>query len=79
MSLLLIFLILAFGLVLGIIEIPKMLTKKLYKDLWVFLILHISGIVLAILKVFKVDIPNPSDWITWAYSPVIDLLGDYFK
>lgn len=64
-----ILLVLAFSTVLSIIEIPKMLKSKLYKEIWVFSIFLFLGTVLAILKSLDVVLPNPSDFIAWVYSP----------
>lgn len=69
-----IFLVLAFGAGLCWIEIPKMLRTQSYKDLWVFLLLLGLGVVLAILKSFNFDIPNPADWVAWVYAPVAKLV-----
>ncbi|MGE5328695.1 MAG: hypothetical protein ACM3KR_04210 [Deltaproteobacteria bacterium] len=69
-----ILLTLVFSSVLCLIEIPKMLKGRLYKELWTFSIILALGVTLAILKSLDVDIPNPSDWVTWVYSPVSDFL-----
>ncbi|MBP2651207.1 MAG: putative rane protein [Firmicutes bacterium] len=74
-----IFTVLVFATVLSIIEIPKMLQGKLYKELWAFSILLALGTVLAILKFLDVNIPNPSDWIAWVYSPVKDFMKSLLK
>ncbi len=68
--------VLAFGTVLCIIEIPKMLKDKLYKELCVFVVLLGLGTVIAILRSFNVEIPNPSDLIMWMYSPFADMIKE---
>lgn len=71
--------VLAFSTILCIIEIPKMLKQKLYRELWTFSILLVLGTVLAILKSINVEIPNPSDWIAWVYSPLKDTMKSLLK
>ncbi|MBP2654601.1 MAG: putative rane protein [Firmicutes bacterium] len=71
--------VLLFATVLSIIEVPKMLQGKLYKELWTFSILTTLGTVLAILKILDISIPNPSDWIAWVYSPVKDFMKSLLK
>ncbi len=71
--------VLSFSTVLCIIEIPKMLNGRLFKELWAFLILLGSGTVLAILKGLNVEIPNPSDWIAWVYSPFRKVMESLIK
>jgi len=61
--------VLIFSTVLCVVEVPKMLHDKLYRELGVFSILLVLGTVLTILKSLDVEIPNPSDWIAWVYSP----------
>ena len=71
--------VLIFSTVLCIIEIPKMLKGKLYRELWTFSILLSLGTVLAILKSLNVEIPNPSDWIAWVYSPFKEVMKSLLK
>lgn len=79
MNILLILFVLIFIIVLMVVEIPAMLRNKSYKELWVFLILLISGAILQILKILKVDIPNPSDAVAWLFSPVVELMKGFLK
>ena len=71
--------VLAFDIIVCIIEIPKMLSQKLIKELITFSVLLLLGTVIAVLKVFDIKIPNPSDFIDWVYSPVSDLMKSLFK
>ena len=68
-----------FSIVICIVEIPKMLDQKLYRELWVFCILLGTGTILAILKSFDVEIPNPSDFIAWVYSPLAETMKNITK
>ncbi len=71
--------VLVFSTVLCIIEIPKMLKQNLYRELCTFLVLLGLGTVLAILKSLNVEIPNPSDFIKWVYSPITTVLKSFLK
>lgn len=71
--------VLAFSTVLCIVEIPKMLKQKLYREVWTFSILLVLGTVLAILKSLNVEIPNPSDFIAWVYSPLTEVMKSLLK
>ncbi|MGE5677452.1 MAG: hypothetical protein ACM3ZR_05275 [Pseudomonadota bacterium] len=51
-----------------------MLKEKNIKELWVFSLLLILGVSLAVLRSFKVSISNPSDWLAWIFSPLAGLL-----
>jgi hypothetical protein len=66
--------VLVFSTVLGVVEIPKMLHDKQYRELVTFSILLVLGTALAILKSLDVEIPNPSDLIVWLYSPVSNVM-----
>lgn len=62
-----------------IVEIPKMLKEKLYRELWTFSILLGFSAVVAILISLDVSIYNPSDFITWIYSPLIGVVKSLLK
>lgn len=71
--------VLAFGTVSCVIEIPKMLEKKQYRELWLFSVLLAFGTALAILKSLDVKIPNPSDLTAWIYSPLSNIMKSLQK
>ena len=71
--------VLVFSTVLCIIEIPKMQKEKLHRELWTFSILLGLGTVLAILESLEVEIPNPSDFIAWVYSPFTEVMKGLLK
>jgi hypothetical protein len=56
-----------------------MIQEKLFKELCVFCVLVFLGTLLAILKSIDANIPNPSDWIAWVYSPVADVFKSMLK
>ncbi|QTL99240.1 hypothetical protein GM661_15390 [Iocasia frigidifontis] len=70
---------LVFSTILCIVEIPKMLKERLYRELWTFSILLGLGTVLAILKSLDIEIPNPSDFIAWVYSPLTGIMEGLLK
>ena len=79
MAIVSIFAVLAFSTVLCIVEIPKMLHEKLFKELWMFAILLVLGTVLAILKSLDVEIPNPSNLVAWIYSPLKEVIKSLWE
>lgn len=79
MALLSILAVVVFSTVLCLIEIPKMLQAKQYRELWVFSILLVLGTVLVILKSLDANIPNPSDFIAWVYSPLAGVMKSLLK
>lgn len=74
MAIVSILVVLVFSTVLCIIEIPKMLKGRFYRELWTFSILLGLGTVLAILRSLDVEIPNILDFIAWVYAPVVDVM-----
>jgi hypothetical protein len=66
--------LLAFDVVVCIVEIPKMLKQKLIRELAVFSVLLLYGTAVGVLKVFDIEVPNPSDLIAWVYSPVSGMM-----
>ncbi len=70
MTIVSILMVFMFCTVLCFVEIPKMRKQKVTKELWTFVILLGLGTVLAILKILDVDIPNPTDFEAWLYSPL---------
>ncbi len=72
-------LVMAFSIVLCIVEIPKMYKEKLYRELAAFSVLLCCGVILAVLKCLNIDIPNPLDFIAIIYSPITSLMKDVFE
>lgn len=71
--------VVVFSTVLCLIEIPKMRQAKQHRELWVFSVLLVLGTVLVILKSLDVNIPNPSDFIAWVYSPLTGVMKSLLK
>jgi cell division protein FtsW (lipid II flippase) len=68
-----------FSVVLCIVEIPKMLQEKLYRELLTFMILVALGTLLVILRSLDAEIPNHSDWIARVYLPVSEVMKRLFE
>lgn len=79
MGIIVIVCVLVFSTVLCMIEVPKMLKNREYKELCTFSILLAIGTILTILKSLNVEIPNPSDFIEWVYSPTKESMEVLFK
>ena len=71
--------VVAFDVILCIVEIPKMIRLKLRKELVTFLILLSVGTVLVVMKNFNMQIPNPSELVEWFFSPVSGLMKQMVK
>lgn len=71
--------ILVIGVIVMFIEVPSLMKKKQRRDLWVFSILLLLGVVLNILENQKVTIPNPLDMITAVFQPYSDVISELFK
>ena len=63
-----------FCVIICVVEIPKMLKARLYRELCIFSVLLASGFVIGILKSLDLAVPNPSDWVTTIYSPFVGLM-----
>ncbi len=63
----------------AIIEIPSLWRKKWKKELWAFSILLLFGAGLSFALSLHANIPNPLDWITFVYKPLIDALSGLLK
>ncbi|MDQ0063814.1 hypothetical protein [Paenibacillus harenae] len=61
------------------LEVPALLKKKKIKELWLFSLMLLGGIMLTIAKVAHLPIPNPLDFITWVYRPASDMINYFLK
>ncbi len=62
--------VLAFDIAVCAVEVPKLLGRRQIKELVTFSVLLLLGTVLAVLKSLNIEIPNPSDFLAWVFSPV---------
>lgn len=79
MNVLSIIAVMAFDVIVCIIEIPKMLQGKLIKELVTFSVFLLLGTVMAVLKSLDIKFPNPSDFVSWVFSPVSDIMQSLLK
>jgi hypothetical protein len=64
----------AFDVVVSIVQVPKMLRGRLYRELSLYAFLLALGTALAVMKIFDIDIPNPTDFFMWVFSPLSGLM-----
>jgi len=57
------------------VDLPGLIRRKLFKEIWVFLILLTLGAGLSIAFSLHVKLPSPVDWVMIVYKPLGDLLG----
>lgn len=74
MSIIAIALIVAFVVILSIIEVSKMLRRCLYKELVLYSIFLLIGAVTGILVTLDVKVPNPSDLLALLLSPFVTVV-----
>lgn len=74
MSTIAIALIVAFVVILSILEVPKMLKRCLYKELVLYSIFLLIGAVTGILVTLDVKVPNPSDPLALLLSPLVTVV-----
>ncbi len=79
MAIIVVLSVLILGAALCVYEIPRMLKSKSYKDIWAFSILLALGVILTVLKCLNVELPNPSDWVAWMFSPLSEILRNNLK
>ncbi|MGM0875152.1 MAG: hypothetical protein ACQEWV_10160 [Bacillota bacterium] len=66
--------VLLVGTLITLYEVPSLIKKKLMKELIVFLILLITGVILSILLSLEIKIPNPYDLIAFIFNPISHFL-----
>lgn len=74
-----IIIVLIFSFLLCMLEVPKLLKLKQYRELSVFLVLLLSGTVMMVLKRLCIELPNPSDFLAWVYSPVEGFMKNFYQ
>ena len=57
------------------IEVPPLLKKKQKKELLVFSILLTVGIVLSMTLAFGKPILNPLEFLTFIFTPIVDVMS----
>jgi hypothetical protein len=69
----------AFVTVLCIVELPKMLKDKQYRELAAFSVLLVIGAVSGVLMSLGMNLPRPPEWISWAFSPLESIMDSLRK
>lgn len=77
MNLISIFLMLAFAGILSFKEVPKMLRGSMYKELVIFVIFMLTGLVTGILICFDIPIFNPLDSFVYLFTPLIEIINKF--
>ena len=67
--------ILIIAAVMVISEVPPLVEKKLKKEVTIFSILLVFGIVLSILIALGVAVPNPMDFLSYVLKPLSNLIS----
>lgn len=75
MQLICLIILIAFVVILSIAEVPKMLGKKYYRELAAYSVLLLLGTVIAVMKIFSINIPNVSTVLARVYSPLKNILN----
>lgn len=65
--------------IIGLIEAPFLIRKKLVLESWVFFSVLFVGTLLSILLRLRVKLPNPLDLITFFYKPVSEFVFGILK
>ncbi|WP_085832533.1 hypothetical protein [Clostridium merdae] len=73
MKLISIFIMLAFVGFYSFKEIPKMLRGSMYKELVIFAVFMLIGLVSGIFICFDIPVYNPSDSLTILLTPLVEL------
>jgi uncharacterized membrane protein len=67
--------LIAVFIVIGLFEVPKILKKRLWRELLVFSLLLILGFTLSALIALDVPLPSPVKGIRSLMNPILRLLG----
>ncbi|GGI45380.1 hypothetical protein GCM10008018_11790 [Paenibacillus marchantiophytorum] len=65
--------------IIGFLEGPSLLKKKLKLESWIFFTILLIGTLLSILLELRVKLPNPLDLITYIYKPISDYVFGILK
>ena len=71
--------ILAIAIVIAFIEVPRLLQRKLHKEVWVFFTLLAAGTGLSIALQLHLNIPSPLYLMIAIYKPISNLIYGLLK
>jgi hypothetical protein len=66
--------LLAVSILIAWLECPKLLKRKMTRELWAFSLLLLLGTAVGIAHALRMKLPNPLDLITFLYKPVSDVV-----
>lgn len=61
------------------IEVPGLVKKKMWRELTVFSVLLVIGMVLSFGQLFNLPLPNPAEGIEAIFQPVTNFLNKLFR
>ncbi|MDN4106423.1 hypothetical protein [Paenibacillus polymyxa] len=67
------------GIIIACIETPMLLKNKFIKELWIFSLLLIVGVMLGVLQTLHLPVPNPTEIITVIFKPISNEILSIFK
>lgn len=60
------------GLIIIVLEVPRLMKDQEKKELFVFITLLVIGVGLSLAKALNAPIPNPLDALKFIYQPISD-------
>lgn len=62
-----------------LVELPALRRSGGRRELWAFFALLAVGFALSAVQSFRLPLPNPLDWIAYAYKPFSDALFGWLE
>lgn len=60
-------------------EVPALRRSGTRRELWTFSVLLAAGFALSAAESLRIKLPNPLDWIIYAYKPFSDALFSWLE
>jgi hypothetical protein len=60
--------------IISLLEFPKLLSRRLIKEIFLFSALIIVSVIIGILKGFQIKVLNPADWIEFVFRPMTKII-----
>lgn len=61
------------------IEVPPLLHRAMTRELLLFSMILVFGLVTAVLTALRIHPPNPYHWVELLYQPITDWLNSIFQ
>jgi hypothetical protein len=71
--------ILAVVVVIIVLEVPRLMRSKLYKEIWVFSFMMLVGSALSIAIALHLRLPNLIDWMIVIYNPIVSAFNAWLE